>query len=160
MRIVASPDDPVLCPLYLEPINSFPLFKRLLLVSGLLSIIATGVIYYTAILPDVDVLPLPSAHTLALDDTAAPAISTGQIVTVQGHALRMGRTLLGKTEMFLTDSSGRKMVFCAFAIGHPAQLPAQGDTVTVKGVWKQVPGAVVDTVPVVLGMIEDGVSLR
>jgi len=136
------------------------LFKRLFLVSGLLAIIATGIVYYAAILPDVDVLTVPSVHTIALDGTSLPTANTGEVVTLHGHVARMGRTLLGKTEMFLTDSTGRKAIFCAFAIGHPAQMPLQGDTLTVKGVWQQVPPAVVDTVPVVLGMISDAVSLK
>jgi hypothetical protein len=131
------------------------MFKRLLLISGLLAFVATAFIYKRFMLPEVDVTTMDVASSHVLPDEVRAG--EGHIVSVAGVVDRTGTTMLGKREVLLTDEAGAIAVFCTFVVGEPQTAVNAGDNVTVKGVWHPMeqnnPG-----VPVVIGRLTDCIA--
>jgi hypothetical protein len=87
------------------------MFKRLFFLSGILAIIATGIMYYVWMVPKVDVQNVAVSDVFQLSAVQQNAITEGQVVAIRGIAGQSGRSLLGKTELFLTDESRHSLCF-------------------------------------------------
>lgn len=109
------------------------MFKRLLIVSGLLAFALTGLVYSRFMVPKVDVGTVQPVQAVSLP--VVPTARDGAVVTVHGIIDRTGTTLLGKREVLLTDSGGTVAVMCTFVIGKPTDEVKAGDAITVRGVW-------------------------
>ncbi|MCF8258714.1 MAG: hypothetical protein K9J06_14255 [Flavobacteriales bacterium] len=131
------------------------MFKRLFLISGILAMGLTALVYYTLMVSKVDVSSAMEVQSVVLPGKIGAV--EGDVVVIQGFIDRTGTTILGKREVLLTDGTGTVAVFCTFVIGEPQAAVKAGDTVTVKGVWYPIvqnnPG-----VPVVVGRITDCIS--
>jgi hypothetical protein len=132
------------------------MFKRILLLSGVLSVVLTALVYFKWMVPKVDVVPLNPVAWFRLPDFET--VEEGSIVTVQGFANRSGTTLLGKQEVLLADSAGQVMVMCTFVVGATAVDPSERTLLKVKGVWHPF-GENNSSFPVVLAEMTDCVLL-
>lgn len=131
------------------------MFKRLLLISGLLALVATAFIYKRFMLPEVDVVTTDVASSHVLPDEIGAG--EGHIVSITGVVDRTGTTMLGKREVLLTDEAGAVAVFCTFVVGEPQTTVNAGETITVKGVWHPM-GQNNTGVPVVVGRLTDCIA--
>ncbi len=128
------------------------MFKRVLLISGVLSLLLTALVYFKWMVPKVDVVPLKPVASFRLPEV--DRVEEGSIVTVQGFIDRSGTTLLGKREALLADSAGQVLVMCTFVVTATGVEPGKGTLLKVKGVWhpfsENNPGS-----PVVIGHMTD-----
>lgn len=109
------------------------MFKRLFLISGLLALGLTVLVYFRFMVPRVDVTvmePVLSAQ-LASGFTA----SEGDVVELYGTVDRSGTSMLGKREVILRDSDGVAMVMVTLVLGESGHDLGPGQEVKVKGVW-------------------------
>ncbi len=136
------------------------MFKRLFFLSGILAIIATGIMYYVWMVPKVDVQNVAVSDVFQLSSVQQNAISEGQVVTIRGIAGQSGRSLLGKTELFLTDEPRQLTLFCTFVLGEPLKPISEGDSITIKGVWKPLSGQTQSGTITILGTLSDCVTAK
>jgi hypothetical protein len=136
------------------------MFKRLFFLSGILAIIATGIMYYVWMVPKVDVQNIAGSDVFQLSAVQQNAITEGQVVTIRGIAGQSGRSLLGKTELFLTDESRQLTLFCTFVLGEPLKPISEGDSITIKGVWKPLSAPTQSGAVTVLGTLTDCVIAK
>lgn len=128
------------------------MFKRILFLSGILSVALTALVYFKWMVPKVDVVQIDPVASFRLPDFET--VEEGSIVTVQGFANRSGTTLLGKQKVLLADSAGQVLVMCTFVVTASGVEPGKGTLLKVKGVWhpfsENNPGS-----PVVIGHMTD-----
>ena len=136
------------------------MFKRLFFLSGILAILATGIMYFVWMVPKVDVQDVEASVVFKLSDIPKNATMEGQVVAIRGLAGRSGRSLLGKTELFLTDESRQLTLFCTFVLGEPLNPISEGDSITVKGVWKPLSAPTQSGAITVLGTLTDCVIAK
>ncbi len=136
------------------------MFKRLFFLSGILAILATGIMYYVWMVPKVDVQNVAVSDVFQLSVVQQNTITEGQLVLIRGVAGQSGRSLLGKTELFLTDESQQHYVFCTFVLGEPLNPISEGDFITIKGVWKPLSAPTQSGDFTVLGTLTDCVITR
>jgi hypothetical protein len=136
------------------------MFKRLFFLSGILAIIATGIMYYVWMVPKVDVQNIAGSDVFQLSAVQQNAITEGQVVTIRGIAGQSGRSLLGKTELFLTDESRQLTLFCTFVLGEPLKPISEGDSITIKGDWKPLSAPTQSGAVTVLGTLTDCVIAK
>lgn len=129
------------------------MFKRLLILSGLISLMLTAFVYWRFMVPTVDVQDLPAMQSMKL--TAEVSAADDAVIAVEGIIDRTGTTLLGKREVLLTDSAASVAVMCTFVFGEPGIDVKPGQRIAVKGVWRAIPPNTLQTVPVVLGQLTD-----
>ncbi len=132
------------------------MFKRILLLSGILSVALTALVYFKWMVPKVDVVQMDAVASFRLPDFES--VQEGSIVTVQGFADRSGTILLGKQEVLLADSAGQVMVMCTFVPGTSAVDQSARVLLKVKGVWHPF-GKNNSSFPVVLAQMTDCVLL-
>jgi hypothetical protein len=131
------------------------MFKRLLLLSGLLAAALTAWVYVRHIRPVVDVTKMEAGAVFTVADSIGAA--TGEVTAISGKVTGAGMTLLGKPELSLADSSGARMVLVTLVSGHPTDGLTVGGTVVVKGVWQPITAS--DEVMTVLGRLTDAVVM-
>ncbi len=136
------------------------MFKRLFFLSGILAIIATGILYYVWMVPKVDVQNVAASDVFELSAVQQNAITEGQVVAIRGIAGQSGRSLLGKTELFLTDEPRQLALFCIFVLGEPLKPISEGDSITIKGVWKPLSAPTQSGAVTVLGTLTDCVIAK
>lgn len=136
------------------------MFKRLFFLSGILAILATGIMYFVWMVPKVDVQNVAASEVFELSAVQQNATMEGQVVAIRGHAGRSGRSLLGKTELFLTDESQQLSVFCTFVLDEPLNPISEGDSITIKGVWKPLSAPTQSGAITVLGTLTDCVIAK
>jgi hypothetical protein len=136
------------------------MFKRLFFLSGILAIIATGIMYYVWMVPKVDVQNVAVSDVFQLSAVQQNAITEGQVVVIRGVVGQSGRSLLGKTELFLTDESRQLTLFCTFVLGEPLKPISEGDSITIKGDWKPLSAPTQSGAVTVLGTLTDCVITK
>lgn len=132
------------------------MFKRLLLISWLLSAVFTAWVYFSYIRPAVDVTMFEQVSVFDTADSLS--VSEGVVIAISGKVTGAGMNLLGKPELSLADSSGARMVLVTLVSGHPTDVIALGGTIVVKGVWQPIGAS--DEVMTVLGRLTDAIVLN
>jgi len=136
------------------------MFKRLFFLSGILAILATGIMYFVWMVPKVDVQNIATKEVYSLVKIQETGIPQDQVIAVWGKAGRSGRSILGKTELFLNDDTLKLSVFCTFVLDEPLNPISEGDSITVKGVWKPLSGQTQSGTITILGTLSDCVLAK
>ncbi len=128
------------------------MFIRLLLISGLIAMGLTALIYIRFMVPGMDVTTVPPVQQVTLPDGVTA--SADEVVSVHGTIDRTGTSLLGKQQVLLTDSAGTTAIMATFVVGYPLTGMNAGDTITVLGIWQPME-ANHEAIPVVVGTMTD-----
>ena len=129
------------------------MFKKLLFLSLLISVLLTGWVYFKWIRPQVDVTAVVARAAFTMDGQVEAA--EGDVITVQGKISGAGMYFLGKPELSLSDSSGMRMVLVTLVSGHPTDMLTVGAMIAVKGVWEPIGAS--DGVMTIPGRLTDAV---
>lgn len=129
------------------------MFKKLLFLSLLISVLLTAWVYKNHISPQVDVTAVETTAAFIMDGLIAAA--EGDVIGLEGKISGAGMNLLGKPELSLSDSSGKRLVLVTLVSGHPSDMLTVGAMIAVKGVWEPIGAS--DSIMTIPGRLTDAV---
>jgi hypothetical protein len=129
------------------------MFKKLLFVSLLISVLLTAWFYLNWIRPRVDVTAVEASAAFSMDGQMEA--DENDVILLHGKISGAGMNLLGKPELSLSDSSGMRMVPVTLVSGHPSDMLIVGTMITVKGLWEPIGAS--DGVMTIPGRLTDAI---
>ena len=107
------------------------MFKQLFILSGVLAVGITAVVYLRYYQPKVDVTEM---DPIAISEVENGTVRYGDVLLVSGKVVNSGKDIFGKKQLLLASENDGQRIHCAMTPTESGRDVSVGDVVQVKGV--------------------------